>query len=149
MPESTLLVWRDAWSTGVPVIDEQHAALMVEFERLVAPAHRGDAGARRAALDTLTELVCRHFDHEEHLMHVRHYPDLRAHADAHAELLKQLNHFEALLAAQPEGEPGPSIMDFVVRWLLDHIQEDDRRLGAFLRDGPDADADADAERKAS
>ena len=142
MSESTLLVWRDAWSTGVPDIDEQHAAMMAEFERLIDPAHRGDAVARRAAVDTLTELVCRHFDHEEHLMHVHRCPDLRAHADAHAELLKQLNHFEALLAAQPEGGPGPSILDFVGRWLIDHIQEDDKRLGAFLGDCAD-------ERKAS
>lgn len=134
MAEATLLAWKDAWSTGVPVIDSQHAGIVAEFMRLIDPARSNDHAFQRAALDALTEHLCRHFDHEEHLMHVHGYPELRVHVDAHAELLKQLNHFEMLLEAQPEEGPGPNIVDFVGRWLIDHIQEDDKRLGAFLRD---------------
>ncbi|WP_448191154.1 bacteriohemerythrin [Azospirillum sp. sgz301742] len=134
MTEATLLAWKDAWSTGVPAIDGQHAALVAGFARLIDPAHRGDQAFQRTALDSLAEHVCRHFDHEEHLMRVHRYPELRTHTDAHAELLKQLHHFEALLNAQPEAGPGPNIVDFLGRWLIDHIQEDDFRLGAFLRE---------------
>ena len=134
MPGATMLAWKDDWSIGVPAIDHQHADLLAEFARLIDPAHHGDHAFRRAGLDALTEHVCRHFDYEEHLMHVHRYPELRAHADAHAELLKQLNHFEVLLKAQPDSEPGSNILDFLGRWLIDHIQGDDKRLGAFLRD---------------
>ena len=134
MPEATMLAWKDAWSIGVPEIDREHAALVQDFVRLIDPAHRDDHAWQRVALDLLTEHVCRHFDHEEHLMRERGYPDFRRHAEVHALLLKQLNQFEALLNAQPESGAGPSILDFVGRWLLDHIQEDDKRLGCFLHD---------------
>jgi hemerythrin len=101
MPEATLLAWKDAWSIGVPEIDREHAVLVADFARLIDPAHRDDHEYQRAALDALTGHVCRHFDHEEHLMRVHGYPDLRRHAEVHAMLLKQLNHFETLLNAQP------------------------------------------------
>ncbi|HYG88218.1 MAG TPA: hemerythrin domain-containing protein [Azospirillum sp.] len=134
MAEAALLAWKDAWSVDVPEIDRQHAALMAEFARLIDPARRDDYAFQRAALVVLTGHVCRHFDYEEHLMHVHHYPDFGPHAEAHAELLKQLNHFEMLVKAQPEDGPGPDIVAFVGRWLFDHTQGDDKRLGTFLRD---------------
>ncbi|WP_431855448.1 bacteriohemerythrin [Azospirillum sp.] len=134
MPDATLLAWKDAWSIGVPELDREHAALVQDFARLIDPARRGDHAFQRAALDALTEHVCRHFDHEEHLMRECAYPELRRHAEVHAMLLRQLTQFEALLNAQPEDGAGPSILDFVGRWLLDHIQEDDMRLGVYLRD---------------
>jgi len=134
MPEATLLAWKDAWSIGVPEIDREHAALVQDFARLIDPGHRNDPAYQRVALDLLTEHVCRHFDHEEHLMREHGYPEFRRHAEVHAMLLRQLTHFEALLNAQPEEGAGPSILDFVGRWLIDHIQEDDKRLGVYLRE---------------
>ncbi|PWC54319.1 bacteriohemerythrin [Azospirillum sp. TSO22-1] len=134
MPDATMLAWKDAWSIGVPEIDCEHAALVQDFARLIDPARRGDHAFQRAALDALIEHVCRHFDHEEHLMREYAYPEFRRHAEVHALLLKQLTHFEALLNAQPEEGAGPSILDFLGRWLLDHIQEDDMRFGVYLRD---------------
>jgi len=130
----TGLAWQDTWSIGVPEMDRQHGELLADFVRLLDPARRRDHVFQRQALEALTEHVCHHFDDEEHLMRVYGYPERQAHAEVHAMLLKQLNHFETLLQAQPEDGPGPTILDFVGRWLIDHIRQDDRRLGEFLRE---------------
>lgn len=132
MPAATLLAWNDAWCTGVPEIDGDHKALIEDFQRLLRAEQHGDLDRQCIVFEALMEHICRHFDREEHLMRVHGYAELHQHAEVHAGLLHQLNQFETLLRTQPGGGVGPTILDFVGRWLIDHIQEDDRHLGLFL-----------------
>ena len=133
MTNPTNLTWTDDLATGVPVLDREHVALVALFQRLADPAQAGDDAAVRALLDALLADVCRHFDDEERLMHESRYPDTAAYVTAHHLLLKQINSFLALLDGQPEGWVAANIVDFVGRWLIDHIREDDGRFGAYLR----------------
>ncbi|WP_029007933.1 bacteriohemerythrin [Azospirillum halopraeferens] len=126
------LAWSDDLVIGVPVLDREHAALLAMFQRLADPDCAGDRAAVRALLDTLVGEVCRHFDDEEGLMHESRYPDTAAHVESHHLLLKQVNSFITLLDGQPDGWAAANISDFVGRWLLDHIREDDRRFAAYL-----------------
>ncbi|MGQ9365569.1 bacteriohemerythrin [Azospirillum sp. ST 5-10] len=132
MTAHATLVWTDALATGVPALDREHAALVALVQRLDDPARADGRAAVRALLDALTAEICRHFDEEERLMHASRYPDTAAHEEAHALLLKQLNNFVALQDTQAEGWANAHVVDFVGRWLIDHIREDDGRLGRFL-----------------
>lgn len=133
MGEADSFEWNDSLATGIADIDRQHAELVGMFSYLAALERRGERSRARAALEDLIGAVCRHFDDEEHLMRQHHYADLPAHAQSHDQLLRQVNSFMALLDADPDGDPGVDIIEFVGKWLAVHIQEDDRRLGTFLK----------------
>jgi len=125
--------WSDSLATGIPEIDRQHIELVDMFRTLAALEHGGDRAAVRAALEELIAHVCKHFDDEEQLMRRHHYAELPSHAQAHDLLLRQIHSFVALLDAAPDGDAGVDIIDFVGKWLVVHMQQDDHRLGAFLK----------------
>lgn len=133
MREAVPFKWSEALATGVADIDRQHIELVGMFSHLAALERRGDRAQVRAALEDLIGHVCRHFDDEEQLMRRHHYPDAAGHAQSHDQLLRQIHSFMALLDTAPDADSGFDIIDFVGKWLIVHIQEDDRRLGAFLK----------------
>ncbi|HEY0833300.1 MAG TPA: bacteriohemerythrin [Azospirillum sp.] len=133
MRQAVPFEWSDTLATGIPEIDRQHVELVGLFRQLTTLERQGDRAGVRAALEGLIGHVCRHFDDEERLMREHHYAELPAHAQSHDQLLRQIHSFAALLAADPDGDPGVDIIDFVGKWLVVHIQQDDRRLGDFLR----------------
>lgn len=133
MREAVPFEWSDRLATGVPEIDRQHVELMDMFRRLASLEGRGDRARVRAALEELIGRVCRHFDDEEQLMRRHHYAELPSHAQSHDMLLRQIHSFVALLDASSDGDAGVDIIDFVGKWLVVHMQEDDHRLGAFLK----------------
>ncbi|HYH17680.1 MAG TPA: bacteriohemerythrin [Azospirillum sp.] len=133
MREAVPFEWSDRLATGVPEIDRQHVELMDLFRHLASLAAQGDRARVRAALEELIGRVCRHFDDEEQLMRRHRYADLPSHEQSHDMLLRQVQSFVALLDGSPDGDAGVDIIDFVGKWLVVHMQEDDRRLGAFLK----------------
>lgn len=122
--------WSDALSVGVEEIDREHEELIGLFQGLSGAK---DRAAVMAALDDLVAHVCTHFDHEERIMRNHGFPESAGHARAHDALLRQVRNFVMLVEAEPDGAPGPDIMDFVGKWLVEHILGDDRRLGDYIR----------------
>ncbi len=126
------LDWSGSFDVGDPVIDGEHRKLHALFRSLAEPEAQTDAGTLRARLDELVALACQHFDHEEALMRRLHYPGIREHQEEHDALLAQFNKFVALLDEAPDPPPVSGIVEFVGLWIFDHINREDRKLGAFL-----------------
>lgn len=124
--------WSDTMALGIPDLDREHEALVSRFLALTDPGQAMDAQAFRSCIDELVGEVCAHFDHEEQLMREHHFPEASEHKEAHDDMLKQINSFLILLDSEPD-HPGMTVLDFVGRWLMDHIAEDDRTFGTFLR----------------
>ncbi len=124
--------WKEAYSIGIPEIDEQHKQLLDCIERLESA---GDGRQRELAvyfvMEQLTDYVRIHFAVEEIVMRLFDYPGLEAHVAEHRAFAARLKEFEASeLVEDMHAQAGK----FLREWLVQHIQGSDKRYAAYLLD---------------
>jgi diguanylate cyclase (GGDEF)-like protein/hemerythrin-like metal-binding protein/PAS domain S-box-containing protein len=122
----------DAWLTGVREIDEQHREMAVLLNRLCATLANADnepviAECLYKMIVAFTEY---HFATEHKLMRQHAYPGQPGHDAEHERLLRELSRFGPGMA---EAET-QFLVDYLRKWLLDHILAHDKALGAFLKE---------------
>lgn len=127
------LTWDARLATGRRTIDEQHQALIEALGRVhdaIDQAKGKDEVGR--ALAFLKDHTIKHFRMEEDLMRRHAYPATTRHEVIHHELV---SHVSDLLDRFQQGRTplSPPVMDFLEKWLMDHIQGEDALLGAYLR----------------
>lgn len=123
------LEWSEELSTGVSVIDSQHAWLMVLLNGISDAVKTGQPEQRiQALLEELIAFTRYHFDSEERLMHQYGYAETLIHQQAHRKLL------EDLLSIQRHFESASLMLTLqaLKDWLIKHVTESDRRLGKAL-----------------
>jgi len=125
--------WDPALDTGDALIDEQHrdiVALMNEVSALESD----DVAAILSVVDRLVVHVDTHFRTEEDLMVRTGYPSaaIEEHKREHRMLKDKARgaSFAFRGAWNVTREP---FVDFLRTWLLDHIENEDRKLVAHLR----------------
>lgn len=123
------LEWSEELSVGVPVIDEQHARLAALLNRVGDAVKTGQEAEHIAVLlDELIVFTRHHFETEERLMDQYGYADALVHQQAHRKLV------EDLLSIQRQFDSASLMLTLqaLKDWLIKHIIEGDRRLGAAL-----------------
>ncbi|MBK9352258.1 MAG: hemerythrin family protein [Sulfuritalea sp.] len=126
------ITWSKILAVGVEEIDDDHRKLVGIFNELNRAVREGESADYRAA--TLTELInCTvwHFSHEDRLMLKHHYPEIARHREAHRELIEAAQELQAKLA-QADTAVANTEIEFLERWLTEHILTADQRLGSFL-----------------
>ena len=126
------MVWDRVLSIGVEEIDEDHRKLIHIFNILNhAVAEKAEPDYLAATLEELINCTVWHFSHEERLMLKHRYPEAAAHKEEHRELIESAQELqrEILQSDQPVDERH---IQFLERWLTEHILTADGRLGAFL-----------------
>jgi hemerythrin-like metal-binding protein len=132
-----LLAWDDSFATGVAEIDEQHM-ILVHTLNDASMRLAGEAGSEQLELITqdLLAYALYHFETEEVLMHEYGY-EADAAQDA-ARHLEQHRAFSAKVVAVRDslkaGKPvvPADLLAFLNEWLVNHILNTDKRLGAFI-----------------
>jgi hemerythrin-like metal-binding protein len=128
----TLLDWNPDWATGVEEIDQQHRAWFDQIEVLMEAIHLDEATLRiPGLLAFLAKYVEAHFRGEEAQMEASSYPDLDAHRAIHNDMRDKV----AQLVRQFETDPTSvteAVLDFQTDWLIDHINQEDRRMAHHL-----------------
>lgn len=127
----SILRWNPELSVGVEAIDADHWQLIVLLNRLaVAVATGAGRDAIAARLDALIAHSEQHFQREEEAMARHGYPEAEHHRSVHRELIEDITE---LRREFDEGmEIGTEFIEFVGNWLLSHIAENDKPLGAYL-----------------
>jgi hemerythrin-like metal-binding protein len=126
------LVWSKILSVGIDEIDEDHRKLIQIFNILNHAVAEGDSPEYLAAtLEELINCTVWHFSHEERLMLKHRYPETAQHKAEHRELIQTARELQqAVLQA------GETLVDeqveFLERWLTEHILTADGRLGSHL-----------------
>ncbi len=126
------IVWDKILSIGVEEIDEDHRKLIRIFNILNhAVAEKESQEYLAATLEELLNCTVWHFSHEERLMLKHRYPDAATHKEEHRELIQSAKELqrEILQADQPVAEEH---IQFLERWLTEHILTADGRLGTYL-----------------
>ncbi len=127
-----LFQWSDDFCVGVEEIDQQHQVLvdMLNDMHEAIVCKRGSAEARKI-LDQLADYTKTHFALEEGLMRIMRYPGFDIHKQQHVDLLNQVTELQEKLDS---GKAAISfeLLHFLKIWLSQHINESDKRYGAYF-----------------
>jgi hemerythrin len=126
------LVWGEILSVGVDEIDDDHRKLIKIFNILGHAVRDGESPEYLAAtLEELINCTVWHFSHEERLMLKYRYKAIDEHKAEHRDLVQAAREFQQdmLKADQPMADQQ---IEFLERWLTEHILTSDGRLGAHL-----------------
>jgi hemerythrin len=125
--------WNDKYSVGAANMDVQHQKLF-DLTNELHDAMRTGKGRDVLAnsLERLTSYTVQHFSAEEQLMRRADYPGLGDHMVQHVRLVQQV---ETLREKFSAGETvlTMDVMDFLRRWLYDHILETDRQYKGYIQ----------------
>lgn len=125
MKGTLYIVWSKDNETKIPIIDEQHRAIVSTINSLFYFMQE------KRALEALTPLLTMlsqytkiHFDTEESLMKKAGYADFNDHQSLHRELIKET----AAVMRRSTDEKNPAIvLAFLKDWWLNHINMEDRK----------------------
>lgn len=133
---SERIVWNSSLETGIRVIDLQHEELIGMLNELADAIARPDAeSVLQDILRRLDAYILFHFSTEENLM--RGQPGAQVHAEQHSAQHRAFVDRIASLKADAEGRSGhcaEALQHYLRSWLLDHIMQTDRLLGALLQE---------------
>ncbi len=122
-----VIAWSDSLSVGDPAIDAQHRKLIDLIARVPDHETENDALLLQEALS----YAAQHFVDEEQVMARAEYPELASHCALH----KTLGH--TLRAYKRDYDKGNrdlyGLKHFLFRWVRDHIMDEDREFGRYLR----------------
>ncbi len=129
----SLVRWDDKYLVGNEVIDADHKALFAMINEFYDAFQ--ETKKRRELVAILTRLVQYaegHFQREEAIMDANGYMLLGEHHLSHTKLYERIYSLNERL----ESDPAPldrETISFLKQWLVDHVVEEDLKLGEFLR----------------
>lgn len=126
------IVWGEILSVGVEEIDEDHRKLLNIFNVLSRSVMEGESSDYLAAvLEELINCTVWHFSHEERLMLKYRYAGIEEHKAVHRELIKSARELQQEIL-QADKRVAEEQIEFLERWLTEHIFTADLRLGSYL-----------------
>lgn len=127
--------WTDDLSVGVEEIDKQHKEFIAALNALLDAMSKGKGSEEISGLLFFIEgYVDKHFKLEEEYMRRFMYPQYRAHKAIHDGFIREMA--ELKKEFMEKGEAIRLIIKVeknMLDWLLKHIKEVDKKLGAFLK----------------
>jgi hemerythrin len=131
--DEDIVVWGDAYSVGLPNIDEQHKKLVVMINDLFQACKEEGASKTAAfarAFSKAADYTQTHFREEEEFLENAGYPDLPAHKVEHKAFVDEI---WAQFGKFKEGNTTPlGLPRFLKSWLLNHIAIKDKKYAAFI-----------------
>jgi len=129
-----LITWSDIYSVQVGSLDKQHQKLFDIVNRLHEAMGVGKGQAQvQAVLEELIAYTKTHFSAEEAILEKQGYPTLVSHKAEHKALLEKVQSYRKAFL---EGKTGmsASLLQFLVDWLKQHIQQTDKKYSQYLND---------------
>jgi len=128
-----LIEWSNTMSVKIPSIDEQHKKLvnmLNDLHESIAKDNAKDVLVQ--VFEGLARYTVEHFAYEEKLFKEFGYEDADAHIKEHQDLLQQVLDLKHKMENDEGFMLGLEVMDFLKKWLTDHIEGSDKDYSAFL-----------------
>ncbi|MBF0289265.1 MAG: hemerythrin family protein [SAR324 cluster bacterium] len=132
--------WRDDYTVKVNIFDDHHKTLFnainqlydtilerYEQDQTISPS---ETNAIQTAFDSLLHYTEYHFTAEEKELEYHAYPDYAQQKKAHDFFKNKI--IAAMEAFKNSGEVEIELLEFLKRWLIDHILVLDRNYSGFL-----------------
>ena len=115
------MTWDKRWKTGIKALDAQHMELFSLLNKMI------DEGLfSEHVYDNFNEIIEYtelHFAEEERRMQEAKYPYYPEHLSSHLNLMQEMLNVRAYLKKKGRFKQNPK--QFMVRWLINHIQFED------------------------
>lgn len=128
----TIIEWNEGMSVGVEDLDNDHQVLIDLINQLAAAENRQDRINLEAVLDELVDYTVFHFEKEEQYMEGADYPALASHKRTHAVLTEQVLAIRRRVVEGRQSGLGDEVLDFLSRWLREHILQADALYRPYL-----------------
>lgn len=126
------IVWEEGYNLGIPIIDEQHRAIVSTINTFHYFVTRGMTGTvLKPTLITLEQYTKTHFTTEEYILEQTEYPETINHKKLHIFLTSKMS--EIALAVIPEND-SDIVLKFLRKWWLNHIRVEDLKYTSHIRD---------------
>ncbi|WP_448189042.1 bacteriohemerythrin [Azospirillum sp. sgz301742] len=137
----TIITWNDGMSVGVEDLDNDHRVLIELINQLAGAESRQDRINLEAVLDELVDYTVFHFEKEEQYMERAGYPALPGHKRTHAVLTEQVLAIRRRVVEGDQAGLGDEVLDFLSRWLREHILQADALYRPYLACNSDEESD--------
>lgn len=117
--------WRDEWSVGDPILDNDHRTLVALIRVLGTGAAKADDRVASVVLMRLLQYAREHFEREEAHMERIGHPGLAAHRVLHEAMLSEVAEAAVNRSEFASASMGNSLYQHLVRWLTQHIMVHD------------------------
>ena len=129
------IAWSDDYKLGNGKVDAQHRRLFELVSDLVGSCVEGSGEEKvKEALDFLVDYTIQHFIDEEALQLEYGYPEYESHRQLHEEFKgtvgAMISEYENTGSSQ---ELGDNVNKTIVRWLINHIQREDKKIADHIR----------------
>ena len=129
------VIWDKKYELGDALVDRQHKSLCDMINSLITQCEQGKVGETlKDTLDFLMEYTLHHFTSEEALQVEIGFPGYeehkRIHDDFKVTVEKMMQHFAENGSTKELVE---NVREIVIVWLINHIQEEDTKIVAYLR----------------
>jgi len=129
------VAWSEKFKLGCEQVDVQHRRLFELVGNLVRACTEGyDTSILNETLDFLINYTVQHFEDEEALQLEVNYPDYENHKQIHEDFKVTVG--ELVHEFEENGstmELSSNVNKIVVRWLVNHIQREDKKIGEHIR----------------
>lgn len=130
-----MITFDDTLRIGHVEIDKQHKKMFEIIDRLMLAISVGKNPNKLAESFSFLKIYTEsHFRMEEGFMAHCKYPELEIHKLQHTNLMETLSELERefLLGVRI---PTEYVLEFLKKWLVDHIKDEDIKLVSFIRQG--------------
>lgn len=130
----TFIQWNDSYKVGHKIVDFDHMTLVNITNELFMRVDQGFSDEEIAqTISLLIEYVERHFDREEDLFRDSDYPDISKHQAMHDDIRKTVRDIAAVYKTQPDAININEVLQFLKKWLLNHIMKADQGYIQYLK----------------
>lgn len=128
-----LIEWSADLSVGIDSIDEQHKKLVNMINALNDAMLTGSSNELLGKIFTgLAAYTQKHFAYEENMFAEYGYADSEKHKRQHSELIAQVVELKQNFIENPQATITTDLMQFLKRWLTNHIMKTDKEYTEFL-----------------
>ncbi|MCL2877504.1 MAG: hemerythrin family protein [Acidobacteria bacterium] len=129
------LAWKDEFNLGHDWVDMQHRRLFELVNGLIESCADGsDITKLKGTLDFLVNYAVNHFADEEALQLKYNYPEYEGHKRIHEDFKITVGGLvEKFTKSGSSAELSSDVNKIVVRWLINHIQREDGKIGEYIR----------------
>lgn len=125
------IIWEEGYNLGIPIIDEQHRAIVSTINTYHYFIVDGKAlSALKPTFITLEQYTKTHFTTEENIFEKTKYPEAQKHKKLHADLTTKMRKI-AIEAIQDEDFD--IVLHFLRKWWLNHIRIEDAKYAPYVK----------------